>query len=123
MKVILSDPRLVRGHLLIVPIRHVERLAELTLTERRELIETATIFQEKLLTSLARGCDLRIHYRPFQKEDGIKVDHLHVHLQPRELVDDLYQVSQKHERALYRPLTESERQRLQTILGDTGADR
>lgn len=114
----LSNPRLMRGHLLIVPKRHVARLAELTPEERHELIETATLFEERILEQLAQGCDLRIHYRPFQKEDGIHLNHLHAHLEPRELFDDLYQKSQKAETALYKPLSEREQQRLTQLFSD-----
>ena len=117
--VVLFHPRLMRGHLLIIPIRHVERLAELTIAERADLIETATHFQEKILAFLAKGCDLAIHYRPFQKEDGLKINHLHMHLQPRELFDDLYQKSQKYETDLFKPLSLMEHTRLKKLLGDS----
>jgi diadenosine tetraphosphate (Ap4A) HIT family hydrolase len=113
-----SNPRLMRGHLIVAPKRHVERLHELTPAERHDLIDVATKLQEIILAHLAQGCDLRIHYRPFQKEDGLKVNHLHAHLQPRELFDDLYHRSQKFETAIYKPLTESERTRLETLFRD-----
>ncbi|MEK7460738.1 MAG: HIT domain-containing protein [Patescibacteria group bacterium] len=108
----LSNPRLMRGHLLIVPNRHVERLDQLSPEERHALIDTAASLQSIICNQLAQGCDFRIHFRPFQKEDGIKVNHLHAHLQPRELFDDLYQQSQKFETSIYKPLSDHERNRL-----------
>jgi len=110
--VILSDPRLVFGHLLIIPKRHVEKLSQLTAEERKELIGTAVEFQEKILEKIAEGCDLRQNYRPFQKEDGIKVNHLHLHLLPRELHDNLYQQFQIYETGVFRPLSKEESKEL-----------
>lgn len=114
----LSNPRLMRGHVLLAPKRHVERLSELTDEERHELIDIAARVETIILDQLAKGCDLRLHYRPFQKEDGIKVNHLHLHVQPRELFDDLYQKSQKFETALYRPLPLAEQHRFEKLFRD-----
>ena len=75
--VFLSDPRLVKGHLLVVPRRHVEKLSELTKAEQEELFRTVIEYQEKILSLFASGCDIRQNYRPFQKQNGLKVHHLH----------------------------------------------
>src|SRR5262245_17455948 len=78
--VLFSNPRLMKGHLLVIPRRHVERLSELTKEEREELFETITRFQEKILSSMATGCDVRHHYRPFIQDGRLKRSHLHIHL-------------------------------------------
>ncbi len=102
--VIMSNPRLVEGHLLVVPKRHVEKLSELNNKEKDELINTTIEFQELILKKYASGCDIRQNCRPFQKESKLKVNHLHLHLQPRELFDELYKVSQIYEKELFKDL-------------------
>ena len=73
--VILSNPRLVEGHLLVIPKRHIVKMSELNKEEKEELLDTVIEFQEKIISRFASGCDIRQNYRPFQKEDGIKIDH------------------------------------------------
>lgn len=105
--VILSNPALVRGHLLVIPKRHIEKLSELNEVERKELISQVIKFQEVLLKKFY-GCDIRQNYRPFQKQDGIKVNHLHIHLQPREFEDELFHKSQIFEKSIFRNLSQDE---------------
>ncbi|HUV72522.1 MAG TPA: HIT family protein [Clostridia bacterium] len=114
--VILSNPRLVDGHLLVIPKRHVEKASELGSKERKELFETVLEFQEKILSKFAAGCDIRQNYRPFQKQGDIKVNHLHFHLLPREFKDELYQKCQIHETEIFRMLTEKEKKRFRLLL-------
>jgi len=106
--VIFSNPRLMRGHLLVIPKRHVKKLSELSQEEQKELFDTAIEFQEKILQKLASGCDIRQHYRPFIKQNNLKINHLHIHLQPRELNDELYQKSQKYHRDIFKSLENQE---------------
>ena len=108
MRVIFSNPRLMPGHLLVVPKRHVERLKELTSIEQQELFDTVIEFQQQILDKIASGCDVRINYRPFQKEDKLKVHHLHVHLQPRALFDELYEKSQIFEKDVFKEIPKVE---------------
>ncbi|MEK7538176.1 MAG: HIT domain-containing protein [Patescibacteria group bacterium] len=103
-----SNPRLMKGHLLVIPNRHVTKLGELTTRERRELWETVMRFQARITSRLASGCDLRQNYRPFQKQDRLKINHLHIHLQPRELKDELYRKCQIHEKKLFKMVTDHE---------------
>jgi len=114
--VALSNPRLVRGHLLVIPRRHVERLAELTKEEHTALWDTVVEYQERLLSSLATGCDVRQNYRPFQRQGRIKVDHLHVHLIPREFKDQIYQVTQIYETRVFKDLDEEEKREVLRLL-------
>ena len=108
VRVIFSNPRLMPGHLLIVPKRHIEKLSELNKEEQKELFETIIEFQEKILSKVASGCDIRINYRPFQKQDNLKVNHLHVHLYPRELFDELYDKCQIFEKDIFKDLPPEE---------------
>ena len=47
--VIFSNPRLMPGHLLVVPKRHVEKLSQLSKAEINELLNFVIEFQEKIL--------------------------------------------------------------------------
>ena len=115
-RVIFSNPRLMPGHLLVIPKRHVEKLSELSKEEQQELFKTTIEFQEKILNKIASGCDIRINYRPFQKQDDLKVNHLHIHLQPRELFDELYQKCQIFERDVFEDLKLEELEKIHKIL-------
>lgn len=106
--VLLSNPRQMPGHLLVIPRRHVERPSQLTAAERKELFDTIIHYQEKILSTLSSGCDIAEHYRPFIKENNIKVDHIHFHLKPRKLRDKLFQQSEKYSGALFAYPTKKE---------------
>ncbi|MBI2106939.1 HIT family protein [Candidatus Woesearchaeota archaeon] len=114
--VILSNPRLMPGHLLIIPKRHVENLSELSTEERKELFDTLIEFQEKILKNIASGVDMRQNYRPFQKQDNLKVNHLHIHLQPRELFDELYEKCQIFEKNVFKELSKEEMEKFSKLL-------
>jgi histidine triad (HIT) family protein len=108
---IFSNPCLVKGHVLVIPKRHVEKLSELSKEERDELIEQAVRLQEILLKKF-KGCDIRQNYRPFQTESKLKVNHLHVHLQPRELFDELYEKCQIYEGEIFKELSQKDMNKL-----------
>lgn len=114
--VIFSNPRLMPGHLLVIPKRHVEKLSELKEEERKELIDNVMEFQEKILKKIAPGCDIRENYRPFQKQNDLKVHHLHIHLQPRDLEDELYKGCQIHETKVFKPLNGEEVKSISELL-------
>lgn len=114
--VIFSNPRLMKGHLLVIPKRHVLSLNELTQEERSELFNTAIYYQSELLEKFSSGCDLKQHNRPFLPENDLKVDHVHIHLQPREFEDELYLKSHVHEREIFKPLPEDEVTDLRDLL-------
>lgn len=106
------------GHLLVIPTRHVERLSELDEAELNELLKTVIIFQEKILSSIASGCDIRQNCRPFLSEDALTVKHLHIHLLPREPYDELYDKCQINEKKVFETLTKNEVQTyIQTLKG------
>ncbi len=102
--VILSNPRLMEGHTLVIPKRHVEKPWELTVEERKELLDTVLEHQKRITETHAKGCDIRQHYRPFMTQSNVKVNHVHFHLQPRGMEDELYKESQVHENTLWKKL-------------------
>ncbi|MEK7174555.1 MAG: HIT family protein [Patescibacteria group bacterium] len=106
--VILSDPRKVKGHCLVVPKRHVERPWELTEGELLDIFKLINAVEQKLIPTFGDGCDIRQNYRPFLKQDRTKVDHVHFHVIPRRFDDDIYKRVQYAETDLFEDLPESE---------------
>lgn len=98
---VLSNPRLVPGHLLVIPKHHVQRFDELDPDVRMELFEEVIAVEEKVLANIASGCDISQHYRPFIPQGRLKVDHLHMHVRPREFADELYRKVQKYESEVF----------------------
>lgn len=110
--VVFSNPKLMRGHLLVIPKRHVEKLSELDEEERAELFEEIINIENKIIEKIASGCDITQHYRPFIQQNNLKVDHVHFHLKPREFEDELYKKVQIHEKELFNELTKEELENL-----------
>ena len=106
--VITSNPRLIFGHLLVIPKRHIERPSEMTASERQEIFETILKFQDMILEKLGGGCDIRENYRPFQKQNDLKVDHIHFHLIPRQNDDEIYTVYENLQRNVFKKMTDEE---------------
>ncbi len=119
-RVIFSNPRLMRGHLLVIPKRHVEQPWELTAVELKELFQHIHNLQKKITETLGTGCDVRQNYRPFMKQGKLKVDHLHFHLLPRTFQDELYERSMKHETDIFSDLPEAEIEEVTRVLGLAG---
>lgn len=118
---ILSDPRLMPGHLLVIPKRHVEKFNELTVKEREELFDEAIRLEEIILSKLSSGCDLSQHYRPFIKQSRLKINHLHIHLRPRELKDNLYKKVQRYEADVFTNLRPAELKRYKKIFASNNS--
>jgi len=116
IRVIFSNPCLMPGHLLVIPKRHVEKISDLNKDEQEELFKTIIEFQEKILSKVASGCDIRQNYRPFQKQDRLKVNHLHFHLHPRELFDELYKKCQIFEGEVFKDLSSVELDKIFKLL-------
>jgi diadenosine tetraphosphate (Ap4A) HIT family hydrolase len=106
--VIFSNKRLVPGHLLIVPRRHILRPSELSDAERKEIFDTLIEYQDKIVPEIAAGCDIKQNYRPFLKQDDHKVDHIHYHLLPRNLFDELFERSDKFHTLIFKKLPNEE---------------
>jgi ATP adenylyltransferase len=114
--VALSNPRLIVGHLLVIPKRHVERPWELSAKEAAALYEVVIRYQKKIVDlGIATGCDVRQNYRPFIPQGKIKVDHMYFHLLPREPEDEYFEKVQIGERDLWRDLSQTERQKLKKV--------
>ncbi len=113
----LSNPRLVDGHMLVIPKRHVEYLHELNEEERKELFDVIIEIQQKVLDRFSSGCDIRQNCRPFLPEGRLKVNHVHIHIIPREKDDELHQKSMKFQDELFRELTEEERVKFIKLFG------
>ena len=109
--VALSNPRLMPGHLLVIPKRHVEQIIWLGTLEMIECFSLLQSYEAKIIAYLgAGGCDIRQHYRPFLSESELKIDHMHFHLLPRNLDDELYQKSLRHEQELFSSPEETEQE-------------
>jgi len=112
MYVIFSNPRLMPGHLLVIPKRHITRLAEFTEEEKKELLDLLIEFEEKILEKLSVGCDIRQHYKPYVQNNKTSVRHFHFHLQPREPNDELHQKIDPYQKPLYQDLPNEEKEKL-----------
>ena len=118
MYVIFSNPRLMPGHLLVISKRHVQRLSHLSEEERKELVDFLIEFEEKILEKLSSGCDIRQHHKPYVENSRTHVNHLHFHLHPREMNDELHEVIDPHSKPLYRDLPDEEKERLFKLFGE-----
>lgn len=118
-QVILSDPHKVPGHFLVVPKRHVEKPWELTHAELTSIFDLIFFVEQKVIGKLGDGCDIRQNYRPFIKQDELKVDHVVFHVLPRSKDDYLYKVSEQYESDLFVPLDDMERDAVADMLKDS----
>lgn len=114
--VFFSNPRLTKGHLLVVPNRHVEKPWELTTTEIKDIFALVHKYQKLLAEKIGTGCDVRQNYRPFLPESELKIDHIHFHLIPRTLKDEIFEVSQQFEPDLFKDLSDKEKAEVLHIL-------
>jgi len=77
-----SKPWFRDGHCLVTPIRHISSVEELEVDEA-----TAVMLELGRLTKLldkGYGTGIMQKYMPLQAENGVKVDHLHFHVFPRQ---------------------------------------
>jgi histidine triad (HIT) family protein len=108
---ILSNPYLIFGHCLVIPKKHYESLLEMPDDSFHDLIEEVRLVEKILLESFKGfGCDIRQHYRPFQKEGRLKVNHVHFHIIPRSFEDELYKKSMVYEIEVFKELDEKMRE-------------
>lgn len=115
--VLLSNPRLVPGHLLVIPRRHVERPSELSADEQKNIFDTVLEFQDYILENVSSGCDMWQHCKPFLPESRLKVNHVHFHLLPREFQDELYVQTQKEDE-IFVDLSDKERDHFLALFRD-----
>ena len=119
-KLILSDPRKVVGHFLVIPKRHIEKPWEMTEEELVCVFELVHFIQKRIVETMRGGADIRENYRPFLKQGRIKVDHIHYHVYPRQNEDELFQRVEKFEREMFIPLRSEERERILKLVGLEG---
>jgi diadenosine tetraphosphate (Ap4A) HIT family hydrolase len=115
-QVVLSNPRKVPGHFLVVPKRHVEKPWELEPAELQGIFDLIFFVEQKIIGKLGDGCDIRQNYRPFLKQNDLKVDHLLFHIIPRTLDDYIYSVSEKYDAELFAELDDIERAAVSKLL-------
>lgn len=114
----LSDPRKVPGHFLVSSKRHVEKPWLLTSDEIKDIFELVFFTQKRLTEKISKGADVRQNYRPFLKQSTHKIDHVHYHVIPRDLFDDLYERVEKHETAMFEPLSNAEHDKMAKLIED-----
>ncbi|MBC7707637.1 HIT domain-containing protein [Polaromonas sp.] len=117
-QMLLSDPRKVPGHTLVMPKRHVEKPWELTAEELQDIFALINFVEQRVVGKLGTGCDIRQGYKPFLKQDALKVNHLTFHVIPRAKDDYLYSVSEKYEEDLFAELDDLERDEVTKLLVD-----
>lgn len=118
---VLSNPRLMEGHLLVIPKRHVEKFSELGNEERNDLFDEAILLEERILEEFSSGCDMSQHFRPFIAQSRLKVNHLHIHLRPRTYEDELYQKVQIYEKDVFHDISEEEFAKFKKIFSRTAS--
>jgi len=118
----LSTPRLMPGHTLVIPNRHVELPSELTGEEVAAIFDLIAPIHVRLLGSLAVGVDIWQKARPFVPQDGHKVDHVHFHVLPSQPGEELYGEALNWRRSQFAPLSVEERDDMIVLLGGESAD-
>lgn len=114
--VVLSNPRKVPGHTLVLPKRHITEPWQLTSEELIDVFKLIFFVEQRLLGKLGDGVDVRQNYRPFISENKLKVDHVHFHVIPRAHEDYIYSVSEKFEKDLFADLDNLERKEVEKLL-------
>lgn len=80
----------VPGHCLVVPKTHFLKLGDIPGEEFHQLMDLLVRVQNAIVASgLGQGTNLVQNYWPFVPEGGLKVDHVHFHLVPRNPGDEL----------------------------------
>lgn len=114
--VVLSNPRKVPGHTLVLPKRHIEAPWQLTADELTDIFKLIFYVEQRLLGKLGDGVDIRQNYRPFKKQDELKKNHVLFHVIPRSQDDYIYTVSEKFEKDLFAELDNLERKEVEKLL-------
>jgi diadenosine tetraphosphate (Ap4A) HIT family hydrolase len=113
---LLSNPRKVPGHFLVIPKRHIDKPWELDKDELQDIFELIFFIEQRLVNKLGQGVDIRQNYRPFIPEGRLKVNHIHFHLYPRYNEDYLYQVAERYETDLFTDLDPAEEKEFAKLL-------
>lgn len=114
--VLLSNPRVAVGHLLIIPKRHVQKFSDLQQEECEEIFQLLSDYQDKVLEKLSTGTEIRQNYRPYLKDSRTHVNHFHFHIIPRDERDELAQKVDIHRKPFYQELSEKEEVEITKLL-------
>ncbi len=106
----LSDPRKVKGHMLVTSKRHIEKPWEVTSEELQAVYGLINDIEQRLEGKLGVGFDIRQNYRPFLEETRLTVRHIHFHVIPRSKYDHIYEVAEHFDTVLFEKLTDQERE-------------
>ena len=113
----LSNPRLARGHALVIPNRHVETPDQINSDEYRAVFDEVRRLQAKILGSIAPGVDLWQKTRPSVRQGRrFKVDHVHFHVLPSNPGDELYDDSLTWTKDRFADLNDDERDEMVELL-------
>ena len=118
--VVLSNPRKVPGHTLVLPKRHIEEPWQLTADELTDVFKLIFYVEQRYLGKLGDGVDVRQNYRPFKQQNNLKVNHVQFHVIPRADNDYIYSVSEKFEKDLFADLDNLERKEVEKLLKSDG---
>lgn len=78
------------GHCLVVPKKHYLKPADIPKEEFGELMQLVVRVQEAVVSSgVGQGTLVQQNYLPFVPEGGLKVDHVHFHVIPRNPSDEI----------------------------------
>lgn len=69
------------GHVLVIPLRHVTEIGELTSDESVEMMSEVGRLARRVDSGFGSGVMQK--YQPLQHENGIKMNHIHFHVFPR----------------------------------------
>src|SRR5579872_3832610 len=101
---------LVKGHTLVIPKNHYDKVQDMSESDNRDLFDTVRIISEKL-ESISPSALIAIHNG---KESGQEIPHVHVHVIPRNSSDGAGPV---HSMFLKRPsLDEGEFEKITKII-------
>jgi len=114
--VLLSNPRKVPGHFLVIPKRHIEQPWELNEAELKDIFELIFFVEQRIVGKLGDGVDIRQNYRPFVKQGRLKVDHIMFHVIPRGPEDYIWKVSEHYEKDLFVELDSLEAKEVAKLL-------
>jgi diadenosine tetraphosphate (Ap4A) HIT family hydrolase len=113
----LSGPKLTRGHVLVVPTRHVEAPFELAAEETTAIFGEIRRLQRLIIKHLAPGVDTWQKYQPFVPEgSNNKVDHVHFHVLPRRPDDRLFMTPEASKMDAFTTLSDEECKELTKLL-------
>lgn len=95
---IMSNPRSMPYHALVLPKRHVWHPWELTSQETSAIQQQIVAIQQALFQHLKQGSDVRQQFRPFMEQSRYhNIRHVHFHILPRAFNDQLYELAGQYE--------------------------